>query len=34
MPASFISERTTEMILIPEVLETLKPFYAKITPIF
>jgi len=34
MPASFISERTAEMIFIPELLKTLKSFYAKITRYF
>jgi len=34
MGTSFISERTAEMILIPELLTGLKPYYPKITPIY
>jgi hypothetical protein len=34
IPSSFISERTAELILVPELVETLKPFYSKITPLF
>lgn len=34
MPASFISERTAELILVPELINSLHPFFPKITPIY
>lgn len=34
MASSFISERTAELITIPALLKSLKPYYPKITPLF
>ena len=34
MAVSFISERTAELILVPELITALKPTYSKITPLY
>lgn len=34
MPSNFINERSTEMILVPNIINALAAYHFKVTPIF